>query len=273
MGKVSEIPMKIELWKNGLLPGITLINNTYSHHSFQPHFHDHYVVMMVNEGVNEGTCEKEKYQVTANDILFINPGEIHTGNSYQFRHLRYSAFYIDTDFFTQHLPGKRNCPPPVFSRLLEEKIDLVESMRELFQCTRTIAEPFEIEEKKVTVFLEFMNYTVSKKRETVNNISRVSVQKIKGFIQDQYKQQFSLATLTAYAGLSPYHLIRSFKQSIGITPFQFLRNYRIEKAKQELLKKRTITEVALEVGFYDQSHFHKHFKLVTGVTPREFQKL
>ena len=262
--------MKAELWKNDLLPGVTIASNSYSGHQFQPHFHDHYVIMIVDEGVNEGVCEKKRFQVTANDILMINPGEIHTGSSYQGKHLRYSAFYVDVDFFTQHLPLDRRSPP-VFTSLLEKNQRLAYELKDLILSTRADESPFELEEKKVKTFGELMTFAGSNNRDAIHSVAS-SVQKIKTFIREQYNQQFSLEALAKYAGLSQYHLIRTFKHNVGITPFQFLRNYRIERAKRELLTNKAIAEVALDVGFYDQSHFHKHFKLVTGITPREFQR-
>jgi AraC-like DNA-binding protein len=265
-------PLRMQLWTSSLLPGVTFSNNSYSYHSFQPHFHDHYVIMIVDHGVNDGVCEKRKYQVTSSDILFINPGEIHTGNSYQGKHLQYSAFYIDVEFFTKHLLADGSCPPPVFTKLLETNTELVNRIKELIQCTRQERSQLEIEEKKVIVFRELLGNTQTHKQEIISNVSKATVQKVKNFIKEQYAEQFSLASLTDYVGLSPFHLVRSFKQAVGITPFQFLRNYRVEKSKQQLLKKKSISEVAIEVGFYDQSHFHKHFKLITGLTPREFQR-
>lgn len=261
--------MKVDLWRHDVLPGVTLASNSYSNHQFQPHFHDHYVVMIVDEGVNEGVCEKKRYQVTANDILIINPGEIHTGSSYQGRYLRYSALYVDVDFFTRHLPIGHNSPP-VFTSLIEKNNPLARELKELIQSTRAEESLFELEEKKVQTFGKLVNFSVSKKLKPIPSPT-ATVRKVQNFIREQYNQQFSLETLAKYAGLSQYHLIRTFKHTVGITPFQFLRNCRIEEAKRELLANKAIAEVALNVGFYDQSHFHKHFKLVTGVTPRAFQ--
>jgi AraC-like DNA-binding protein len=268
----SDTTLRMNLWTSSFLPDVTFVNNSYCYHSFQPHFHDHYVIMVVDNGVNEGICEKKKYQVTTNDILFINPGEIHTGNSYRGQRLQYSAFYINTEFFTKHLLPDGSGVPPVFVKLLETNTGLTGDIRELIKCTRADGSQLEIEENKAKVFWQLMNYTRSQKQEATGNISRENIRKVKCFIKDQYNQQFSLADMTDYVGISPFHLVRSFKQEVGLTPFQFLRNYRVEKAKGELLKKKSITEVAIEVGFYDQSHFHKHFKLVTGLTPREFQR-
>jgi AraC-like DNA-binding protein len=262
MGKSAAL-LKTELWKNDILPGVTFASSTYSSHHFQPHFHDHYVVMIVDEGVNEGICEKKRYQVAGDEILFINPGEIHTGSSFRGKQLRYSALYVDVDFFTGQ---------PVFSELVTKNAGLVNSIKALFQSVKSDASVLEIEENKVKTFGEMLAHAGSKISGPHNEIIRTSAKKIKAFIEERYNEQFSLASLADHIGLSPYHLVRSFKQTVGITPFQFLRNFRIEKAKYELLNSKSITEVALEVGFYDQSHFHKHFKLITGVTPREFQR-
>jgi len=48
-------------------------------------------------------------------------------------------------------------------------------------------------------------------------------------------------------------------------------NCRINQARQMLQQGRDIGETALECGFFDQSHFHRHFKAMTTVTPREYQ--
>lgn len=48
-------------------------------------------------------------------------------------------------------------------------------------------------------------------------------------------------------------------------------NCRIEQAKEFLREGRDITDTALECGFFDQSHFHRHFKAMTTVTPQEYR--
>jgi AraC-like DNA-binding protein len=58
---------------------------------------------------------------------------------------------------------------------------------------------------------------------------------------------------------------------VGITPHAYRLNCRIDRARELLRQGRDIAETALECGFYDQSHLHRHFKAVTTVTPREYQ--
>jgi AraC family transcriptional regulator len=79
-----------------------------------------------------------------------------------------------------------------------------------------------------------------------------------------------LATLT---GTSESHFSRSFKRSVGISPYRYLMQQRVERAKQ-LLKQQaiSISNIALECGFANQTHLTKVFRQMTGMTPKAYQK-
>jgi AraC family transcriptional regulator len=91
------------------------------------------------------------------------------------------------------------------------------------------------------------------------------------FITDHLAHDLTLAEIAAAVNLSPFHFSRVFKQHTGLSPYQFLLQQRIERAKQLLLRaQHSISAVALEVGFYDQSHFSLHFKRLCRMTPGQF---
>jgi AraC family transcriptional regulator len=91
------------------------------------------------------------------------------------------------------------------------------------------------------------------------------------YIHTYLDQDLSLEELAAIAQLSPYHFCRSFKQSTGFTPHQYLIRQGVERAKLLLKEgKIGILEVALTCGFTHQSHLNRHFKRITGVTPKKF---
>jgi AraC family transcriptional regulator len=91
------------------------------------------------------------------------------------------------------------------------------------------------------------------------------------YMRDNLRQDLSLRDIATAVGLSPFHFARRFKESVGLSPYQFLLQQRMERARRLLMTgKLSIAAVAVEVGFYDQSHFAQHFKREHGLTPRQF---
>lgn len=93
------------------------------------------------------------------------------------------------------------------------------------------------------------------------------------YINDHLEQDIKLANLAALLSMSQFHFSHLFKQAIGTTPYQYLLQQRIERAKQ-LLKQsdRSIMEIALVCGFNSHSHLSKQFRQLTGLTPKAYRK-
>ena len=91
------------------------------------------------------------------------------------------------------------------------------------------------------------------------------------YIDENLERKISLVDLAAIAQLSQHHFARAFKQSLGSSPHQYLIQTRVLRA-QQLLKNTDleIDEIAIACGFSNQSHLHRHFKKLTGITPKQF---
>ncbi|MES1023806.1 AraC family transcriptional regulator [Gloeocapsa sp. BRSZ] len=90
------------------------------------------------------------------------------------------------------------------------------------------------------------------------------------YIQTHLAEDISLKAIASELGISQYHFARLFKQSTGYSPYQYLIRCRIERAQELLKQTQQIANVALQVGFASQSQFGRHFKRLTGVTPKQF---
>lgn len=94
------------------------------------------------------------------------------------------------------------------------------------------------------------------------------------YIQANLAENLSLADMAKVTSLSISYLTRLFKQSKGISLYQYVIQCRIARAKQLLKHEQlTIAEIATQVGFSDQSHLTYHFKRQVGVTPKAFRRL
>ncbi|MDZ8026176.1 MAG: helix-turn-helix domain-containing protein [Nostoc sp. SerVER01] len=93
------------------------------------------------------------------------------------------------------------------------------------------------------------------------------------YIDAHLHQDIKLADLAKLLGISQFHFSHLFKQAMGIAPYQYLLQQRVERAKQ-LLKKsdRSIIEIALVCGFNSHSHLSKQFRQLTGITPKAYRQ-
>jgi AraC family transcriptional regulator len=92
-------------------------------------------------------------------------------------------------------------------------------------------------------------------------------------MREHLSEDIDLEILAQLIKLSQSHFTHLFRQSTGKSPYQYLLQLRVDRAT-ELLKLGglSIADVAVAVGFYDQSHLTKQMKRLLGFTPRQFRQ-
>jgi AraC family transcriptional regulator len=127
------------------------------------------------------------------------------------------------------------------------------------------------------------NYAVSKPsfEFKASSLPQSQLKRVIDYMKANLAQDLSILDLATLTGMSESHFSRSFKRSVGIAPYQYLMQQRVERAKQ-LLEKRcsrgeapptiAISTIALDCGFANQTHLTKVFRQMTGITPKAYQK-
>ena len=88
------------------------------------------------------------------------------------------------------------------------------------------------------------------------------------------RKRLSLEAMASWAGLSPFHFLRTFTRTLGLTPHQYLIRCRLADAARLLSEHEVpVTTIAFDVGFDDLSHFIRTFRRATGVAPLRFRGL
>ncbi len=99
------------------------------------------------------------------------------------------------------------------------------------------------------------------------------LQKAIAYIDSHFVDEITAPKLAGIAGLSVPHFNRLFRKLLRLSPMEYVLSLRVQEAQRLLATTRqSMSEIAAAVGFYDQSHFTKRFKKITGMTPLRYRK-
>jgi AraC family transcriptional regulator len=111
-----------------------------------------------------------------------------------------------------------------------------------------------------------------KREKPANGLPRIRLNRVIEYIEAHLDREIALSTLAEIAGMSPHYFCELFKQSVHVSPYQYVLRRRIEHAKKVLEEPGvTVFEAAMRSGFSDQSQFTKIFRRVVGVTPTSYR--
>lgn len=215
---------------------------------FEAHNHvGHYVISMIMQGVIT-VCLENKEWVRSKDTVFIVPPYV-VHSVRQERDACLLSVCIGTDFI--------------------ERTDIETAERTVRELLKDVVVQNilgrEQEEKLLNALRTVYRYRDNEPKEMDAGIKILADK-----IISHPEQEQPIETLAADIFVSRYYLIRKFKSSIGMTPHQFRIQNRIRKSQKLLDEKKTISGIAAEMGFYDQSHFDKVFQKIVGISPSEY---
>lgn len=139
---------------------------------------------------------------------------------------------------------------------------------------RPAPEPFSLPESEREIPLEELVRMVVEQDHSYEGRFHACLEKALRYLADHYAEDFTLPELARESCVSASHLSFLFRSNLGVTFKPLLGMVRIEHAKRLLIeeRERRITDVSLDVGFGDLSHFEKMFKRHCEVNPREFRR-
>jgi AraC-like DNA-binding protein len=87
-----------------------------------------------------------------------------------------------------------------------------------------------------------------------------------------FTENVRLEALASSVGLNRFHLLRVFRAEFGLPPHDYVTHLRVARARTLLSQGMAAADVAAEVGLYDQSQLHRHFKRIVGLTPGQYAR-
>ncbi len=100
------------------------------------------------------------------------------------------------------------------------------------------------------------------------------LRRARGILDEIFDERISLIEISALVGVHPVHLAKEFRRVFQTSVGEYVRQRRVDHARNQLAcTDLPLSEIALESGFFDQSHFSRTFKKVTGLTPGEYRSV
>lgn len=261
------------MWSAPGVDGLMMMRAEFSTHEFAPHFHDELVIAITEAGGSEYKSRGVHERAEPETVLAFNPNEPHSSRLGRSDLWRYRAFYFG-DCVLRQFAEDLSLSPDARTRFTANKLnDPVLSRRFL-----TVHEKMERSAGALEAQTELISAVASLylnhgcpalKPPTLGN-EKTAVSKVRQFLMENLDHNVSIRELAQLAGMSTFHLIRSFKKETGLPPHAYLTHLRVRKARTLLERRTALAKVAADVGFFDQPALCRHFKRIYGVTPKQY---
>lgn len=236
--------------------------------SYGKHSHAAYSIGLVDRGICDSQFKGGFEPTPAGSVCLINPEQIHTGQVAKNQPLSYRMIYIDPPLWQACLGAGGALP--YFRRYTVFDKGWFARLDNLYQMLAGQAEKLARESILIEILNDLTRVYGAGPLSLLAGAEPVAVRLVREYLHAHYRENVTIRQLTDLTHLNRAYLIRSFQKAVGLPPYAYLLQVRVEHSKKLLLQGLSVAQAAVEVGFTDQSHLSRHFKAVTGLTPGRY---
>lgn len=235
---------------------------------FEPHQREFHIFALIKQGQIQLRYRERNYMLGQGDTILIPAGEIHSYSTPSNSDSTVWFHYIDT---VEALNASGHLLLPELETILSSKNHTQAFSEPLFESIEQPLKPCNYRQ-----WLKNLVESVSDLNKEKLILAETEIHSLIGakqYIQEHLEEPFCLEAISARFGINKYQLSRQFKPVFGVTLFQHIHASRMVLAKKLLTQQHTITDVALNLGYSDQSHFTRFFKRFMGISPKKWVRL
>lgn len=250
----------VEVWSGSTSVGLSFVASTYFFGAVEPCCAPKALAVARHDG--------RVREVTGGDVSFIGPGGVHIFMR-STPHLRANALHIDPEMLARYVdPTSR---PRRIVRFRFSEPQITRRMNDVVRAFREASfDPVEREHRLRAFLAEtFERGDDATEPPRARGCAR-AVRLVRELIEDRYDEPLSLAEIGAAAGLSVFHLERSFAAIAGVPIHRYLQHVRLCRARELLRRGIRPAKVWAVCGFSDQSHMTRLFRAHHGFTPAHY---
>lgn len=247
------------------MPGVSEVFQAhFIDHAYPPHTHDTWTVFIVDAGAIRYNLDRHTRGAEPPMVTVLPPGVVHDGRPATAGGFRKRVLYIETTLLDEDLVGAAVDQPVISDPALRWRLATVHGL------LRDVDDALEAE-TRLTFVVERLQAHLGRQMAGPGLGHRSHLaEALRAFLDERLFETVTLAGAGASLGASAAHLVRAFGRTFGIPPHTYVLGRRIEASRTLLLDGRSVADVAVSTGFYDQSHFTRHFKRHLGITPGRY---
>ncbi len=250
------------------------------------HWHEEFEFVLAALGPIHVDVNKTRLTLQTGQGVFVNSGALHAVEPAESRALLHSGVFhprlvggVDTVFWQKLVRPLLQPGTPAFF-LLDQAVPWQKQVLFCLQeAWKGVAdEPFDYENRvryHLTAALRLLITQCVGGKVKVSEQEQIASERMKQmlrYVEEHFAEEVTVAKIADSVALSESACLRSFRQFLGITPIQYLKQFRVEKAAELLRSTRLKTgEIGLECGFSDGSYFIRTFREIKHCTPREYR--
>ena len=248
------------------------------------HWHEEFEYILSEKGILCVDVNKTRVRLNQGEGIFVNSGALHAVE--QSPALLHSSVFhprlvggMDTIFWQKLIRPMLQPDAPAFFLLdgaVPWQAQVLACLREAWQAVAV--EPFDYENRVryyLSAALRLLSTQCVGGKTKVSQQEQIAAERMKQmlrFVEEHYAEELTVERIAASVALSESACLRSFRQMLGITPIQYVKQFRVEKAAELLRSTRLKTgEIGMECGFADGSYFIKTFREIKHCTPKEYR--
>jgi len=267
---------RIRYYRTASTTGLVLSDARVTSFRFERHFHLEHHIGLIAQGCQRQAVRGESVVLTPGQVCFMPAGETHDGlvegsQPYVLKTFRIAPQLLD-EIVEQVYEGRSS---PRMMPLLLDDPGLAHGLLSLhaqLEAGRDIADS-SMQAGWLNAIAGIMSHSdpTNQRAAVTGALSRPHWNLVHEYCHAHLGEKITLEGLAQLCGMSRFQFLRQFTRRLGITPHAWLLRFRLERSLQ-LLGSGTsrIADVALDLGFYDQSHFDRAFKRAYGVTPSSY---
>lgn len=225
------------------------------------HSHKELSIGIILKGSTTVVIDNREYRVERHNLILIPENRVHLCIPDDKDNFRFIMVYIESNWLKNTFNIKTE----------EIEAEVCKGHSDIIKLVEKLVNKESLNESDYVLFTQELFLDNFKIIELPIPIEKKILTDVKEYLNSNFSSSISLNDLSNEYCINKYSLIRGFKRQFGLSPHSYLINLRINRAKELLKNDLDYTKIALDCGFYDQSHFIKTFKDYTGLTPDKFR--